>query len=353
MAMLCKEFDARQMPYKLCVTAQHREMLDQVMQFFQLKPDYDLDLMQPDQSLNALGSKILIAMDAILAQEHFDLVLVHGDTLTSTMVALAAFHREVRVGHVEAGLRTYNKKSPFPEELNRQLTGRIADYHFAPTRAAQENLLREGVSEGSILVTGNTVIDALNWTLRTIKNTADFPTITIVKKKLNQTKKLILVTGHRRENFGEGLANICNAISQIAQQPEVEVVFALHMNPNAKDVIVEMLGAKANIHLIPAIEYPVFVWLMSEASIIISDSGGIQEEAPTLNVPVIVTRDTTERQEGVDKGYAHLVGTNTVKIVDTVNRLLKSSDDRPVFQNPYGDGNASKKIADFIANLSL
>lgn len=351
--MLCKEFDARQMPYKLCVTAQHREMLDQVIQFFKLKPDYDLDLMQPDQSLNALGSKILIAMDAILAREHFDLVLIHGDTLTSTMVALAAFHREVRVGHVEAGLRTYNKKSPFPEELNRQLTGRIADYHFSPTHAAQKNLLQEGVSENSILVTGNTVIDALNWTLQTIYNTADFPAISAVKKTINQSKKLILVTGHRRENFGEGLANICNAIFQIAQQPEVEVVFALHMNPNTKEVIVAMLGDKPNIQLIPAIEYPVFVWLMSEANIIISDSGGIQEEAPTLNVPVIVTRDTTERQEGVDKGYAHLVGTNTVKIVDTVNRLLKSSDDRAVFQNPYGDGNASKKIADFIENLSL
>jgi UDP-N-acetylglucosamine 2-epimerase (non-hydrolysing) len=353
MAMLCKEFDTRQMPYKLCVTAQHREMLDQVMQFFQLTPDYDLDLMQPNQSLNVLGSKILNAMDAILAREHFNLVLVHGDTLTSTMVALAAFHREVRVGHVEAGLRTYNKKSPFPEELNRQLTGRIADYHFAPTRAAQENLLREGVYENSILVTGNTVIDALNWTLQTIKKTADFPAITAVEKNLNQSKKLIMVTGHRRENLGNGLADICNAILQITQQHDVEVVFALHMNPNAKGMIVEILGDKANIHLIPAIEYPVFVWLMNKASLIISDSGGIQEEAPSLNVPVIVTRDTTERQEGVDKGYAYLVGTNTLKIVDTVSQLLKSSEDRPVFKNPYGDGNASKKIADFIENLSL
>lgn len=340
------------MPYKLCLTAQHREMLDQVVEFFQLTPDYDLDLMQPNQSLNALGARILTAMDAILAEEHFDLVLVHGDTLTSTMVALAAFHREVRVGHVEAGLRTYDKKSPFPEELNRQLTGRIAEYHFAPTRAAQENLLREGVTENAILVTGNTVVDALNWTLETIKNTLDFPAITAVKKQLNPAKKLILVTGHRRENLGDGLVNVCTAILQIAQQSDVEFVFAMHMNPNAKDKVIEMLNNNPNIHLIPAVEYPVFVWLMSKASVIISDSGGIQEEAPSLNVPVVVTRSTTERQEGVDTGYAHLVGTDIEKIVETVNQLLKCSNNRAAFKNPYGDGQASKKIADFIENLN-
>ena len=353
MAMLCKEFDARQMPYKLCVTAQHREMLDQVLGFFQLEPDYDLDLMQPDQSLNALGARILSAIDTILVREHFDLVLVHGDTLTSTMVALAAFHREIRVGHVEAGLRTYNKKSPFPEEINRQLTGRIADYHFAPTLAAQENLLREGVAKENIVLTGNTVIDALNWTLNSLKQITDFPELVKIKDQLDLTKKLILVTGHRRENFGEGLENICAAVLKIAEKSDVEVVFVLHMNPNVKNIIVGILDDHANIHLIEAVDYPLFVWLMNQSEVIISDSGGIQEEAPTLNVPVVVTRNTTERQEGVDKGYAHIVGTETVKIVDTVNRLLKDSKKGRASENPYGDGKASKKIADFIANINL
>ncbi len=351
--MLCKEFDKRQITYKLCVTAQHREMLDQVLGFFQLKPDYDLDLMQPDQSLNVLGSKILKEIDAILEREHWDLVLVHGDTLTSTMVALAAFYRQVKVGHVEAGLRTYTKKAPFPEEINRQLTGRIADFHFAPTKAAQENLLNEGVAKNNVLVTGNTVVDALNWTLENLKNTPNFPGLPALQKQLNPSKKLILITGHRRENFGEGLRDICSAVLQIAKKPNVEIVFALHMNPNAKDKIVEMLENQVNIQLINAVTYPVFVWLMNRASVIISDSGGIQEEAPSLQVPVVVTRNTTERQEGVDKGYTYLVGTDIEKIVGTVNQLLETSKEGRDFKNPYGDGTASEKIAAFIANLSL
>jgi len=250
MAPICLELKKRNIPFKLCVTAQHREMLDQVLAFFEIIPDYDLNLMTPNQSLNELSSRILKEVDAVLKRETFDLVLVHGDTTTSTMVALATFHRGIKVGHVEAGLRTYNKLSPFPEELNRQLTGKIADFHFAPTFKAQQNLLNEGVDASSIIVTGNTVIDALYITLNKIQEGYTNSFIEGLKQKINFSKKIILLTGHRRESFGEGFENICEAILKISCNTNLEIVYPVHLNPNVQDTVYKMLSGKANIHLI-------------------------------------------------------------------------------------------------------
>lgn len=333
---------------KICVTAQHREMLDQVLDFFEMVPDYDLDVMQPNQTLNGLSAQILSKMDAILNDANPDLVLVHGDTTTSAMVALAAFHRGIKVGHVEAGLRTYNKQSPFPEELNRQLTGRIADFHFAPSQKAAKNLLNEGVKNTSIVVTGNTVVDALYLTLEKLEQGFTNETIENLKNNINFNKKVILVTGHRRESFGEGFENICKAILELAKNKELEIVYPVHLNPNVQETVFNLLSGMENIHLIAPIDYPSFVWLMSKSALIISDSGGIQEEAPSFNIPVLVTRETTERDEGINTGFSYLVGTDTVKIVHKANELLQSKFSGEVHPNPYGDGKAAEKIVDFI-----
>jgi len=272
---------------------------------------------------------------------------VHGDTTTSTMVALAAFHKGIKVGHVEAGLRTYNKQSPFPEELNRQLTGKIVDFHFAPTLKAQQNLLNEGVDKSNVIVTGNTVIDALHITLNKIKEGYTNLFIESLFKKIDFNKKIILVTGHRRESFGKGFENICEAILEISKNTAIEIVYPVHLNPNVQNVVYKMLSNKSNVHLTTPLDYPSFVWLMSKSSLIISDSGGIQEEAPSFNIPVLVTRSTTERSEGVTAGFSYLVGTDVGKIVLKANHLLEL-EDGVKYKNPYGDGFAAKKIVDFI-----
>lgn len=334
----------------VCVTAQHREMLDQVLDFFEIVPDYDLDVMQPNQTLNGLSANILSKMDDVLNDAKPDLVLVHGDTTTSTLVALAAFHLGIKVGHIEAGLRTYNKQSPFPEELNRQLTGRIADFHFAPTQKAAENLLKEGVNKSSIIVTGNTVVDALFLTLEKLENGFTTTAIETLKNNINFSKKVILVTGHRRESFGEGFNNLCKALLEIAGNKEVEIVYPVHLNPNVQKTVFDMLSNIENIHLIEPLDYPSFVWLMRKSSLIISDSGGIQEEAPSFKIPVLVTRETTERDEGITAGFSYLVGTNKSKIVEMANKLLHSKLTQEAKPNPYGDGKASERIVHFIKN---
>lgn len=332
----------------VCVTAQHREMLDQVLDFFEIVPDYDLDVMQPNQTLNGLSANILSKMDVVLNDATPDLVLVHGDTTTSTMVALAAFNLGIKVGHIEAGLRTYNKKSPFPEELNRQLTGRIADFHFAPTQKAAENLFMEGVNKETILVTGNTVVDALFLTLNKIKEGFTSPFMDDLLKKIDFGKKIILVTGHRRESFGEGFENLCKALLEIAENKEVEIVYPVHLNPKVQKTVFEMLLGIENIHLIQPLDYPSFVWLMRKSSLIISDSGGIQEEAPSFNIPVLVTRETTERDEGIAAGFSFLVGTDTEKIISKTNEILNATPSLNNKINPYGDGKASERIVQFL-----
>jgi UDP-N-acetylglucosamine 2-epimerase (non-hydrolysing) len=350
MAPICLELKKREIPFELCVTAQHREMLDQVLSFFNLLPDYDLNLMQPNQSLNMLSSRILSEIDTILENEPFDLVLVHGDTTTSTLVAIAAFHRNCKVAHIEAGLRTYNKRSPFPEELNRQITGRISDFHFAPTQKAKNNLLEEKVNESSVIVTGNTVIDALYIAINKIKNGYSNAFIEKLTKTINFNKRVILVTGHRRESFGSGFENVCEAILEISKNCEVEIVFPVHLNPNVQNVVYQELSNIKNIHLIAPLDYPSFVWLMNKAVLIISDSGGIQEEAPSLNTPVLVTRETTEREEGITTGCSILVGINTNKLIHEANRILTTDKVNDKMINPYGDGLAAIKIVDFIQN---
>lgn len=333
---------------KVCVTAQHRKMLDQVLDFFKIVPDYDLNVMQPNQTLNGLSAQILSKMDEVLNDAKPDLVLVHGDTTTSAMVALTAFHKGIKVGHVEAGLRTYNKQSPFPEELNRQLTGRIADFHFAPTLKASQNLLSEGVNNSAIVVTGNTVVDSLYLTLAKLENGFTNETIENLKATIDFNKKVILVTGHRRESFGEGFENICKAILELAKNKELEIIYPVHLNPNVQDIVFKMLSGVDNTNLIGPLDYPSFVWLMRKSSLIISDSGGIQEEAPSFNIPVLVTRETTERDEGIRAGFSYLVGTDVAKIVHTANELLQSKSSLQVKLNPYGDGKACEKIVKFI-----
>lgn len=349
MAPLYHELQKNNFDIKVCVTAQHREMLDQVLDFFDIVPDYDLDLMQHNQSLNELGSRILKKMDAILASEPFDWVVVHGDTTTSSMVALAAFHLGIKVGHVEAGLRTYNKQAPFPEEINRQITSRIADIHFTPTPQATQNLLQEGISRNNIVETGNTVIDALFWTLNKIgEENYNHPEIEKLKSTILSNKKIVLVTGHRRENFGEGFRNLCEALLTISKRDDVTIVYPVHLNPNVKDMMYERLSNKKNIHLIPPVSYPAFVWLMQQSFLIVTDSGGIQEEAPSLGKPVLVTRTVSERPEGVTAGFSILVGINQQKISTTICSFLGEFTGFGNSINPYGTGDASQKIAAYL-----
>lgn len=348
MAPLYHEFKKTKHEIKICVTAQHRQMLDQVLDFFEIIPDYDLDLMEPNQTLNALSSRILKNMDKVLMSENPDIVFVHGDTTTSSMVALAAFHRNIKVGHVEAGLRTYEQFSPFPEEINRQLTARVATFHFAPTIQALENLKSEKLDLSKAIITGNTVIDALLWTKRKINTTNYFNTeLEVLKTKI--TKKFILVTLHRRENFGEGLENILKAINQIVKENDIQVVFPVHFNPNVREKVDEIIIKNENFILINPVEYPVMVWLLDNCKMIISDSGGIQEEAPTFKKPIIVTRNTSERPEGEKAGYSFLVGTDYKKIVTETNRLLNQMFNNSK-ENPYGNGKACEMIVKYFEN---
>lgn len=336
---------------EVCVTAQHREMLDQVLHFFQLITDYDLDLMKAGQTLNQLSASILTAMDTVLQTAQPDLVLVHGDTTTSSMVALAAFHLGIKVGHVEAGLRSFNKLAPFPEEINRQFTGKLADIHFTPTAVTTQNLLDEGVQPQSIIQTGNTVIDALLWTCDKIKEEKYVhPEIELLKNSFPKDKKIILVTGHRRENYGLGFENLCEALISISKRDDVSIVYPVHLNPNVQDVVREKLTNQKNIYLIPPSSYPAFVWLMQESFLILTDSGGIQEEAPTLGKPVLVTRNVSERNEGVKAGFSLVIGTEQKNIEENVIKLLDDFEGFTGTKNPYGDGDAAIKIVEYLSD---
>lgn len=340
---------------RVCVTAQHRQMLDQVLEFFAIQPEYDLNLMKPNQTLNGIWADILLQFKPIVEEWKPDWVLVHGDTATSTAAALTAFFAGCRVGHVEAGLRTYDKWAPFPEEMNRQITGRIADLHFAPTATSADNLMREGIPKEAIHITGNTVIDALLYS-RQIVERPEFstPELEILKHLIDPQKEIILVTGHRRENFGQGFIDICNALKEVAMTiPQVQIVYPVHLNPHVQQPVNQILGELSNVSLIAPLSYPSFVWAMNRAKLIITDSGGVQEEAPSLGKPVLVMRNTTERPEAVKAGTVVLVGTDRERIIKEVNDLWYDSA-RYIrmsrIENPYGDGKACERIAHILAN---
>ncbi len=336
---------------KVCVTAQHRQMLDQVLGLFHIVPEFDLNLMKPGQDLTDITCNVLLGLREVFRTWRPDIILVHGDTTTTMSASLAAYYERVQVGHVEAGLRTGNKYSPWPEEMNRRLAGAIADVHFAPTQAARENLLREGVAESSIVVTGNTVIDALLEVAEKIGQ--DQAVSRQLEGKfafLDPQKKLILVTGHRRENFGDGFENICQALRQLAERDDIEIVYPVHLNPNVQEPVKRILSGCASIHLIEPQDYLPFVYLMKRATLIITDSGGVQEEAPSLGKPVLVMRDTTERPEAVEAGTVKLVGAD-MRIFDETSRLLDDPSEyarMSMAHNPYGDGNAAIRIADAL-----
>lgn len=357
MAPLIRAFDdnAAFFDKRVCVTGQHKEMLDQVLDFFKIKPDYNLQIMEPKQTLTSITAKILLEFQKVIDDFCPDYVFVHGDTTTSMVAGLTSFYSDIKLCHVEAGLRTFDKKHPFPEEVNRRITGVLADYHFAPTALSKQNLINEKVKEEDILVTGNTVIDALLHGLELLESyqTTDF---TQVKDRIGTEKDVILVTGHRRENHGEGFVNICKALKLIAlNHPDKLVVYPVHLNPNVLTPVTEMLGGIENVLLIEPLSYPLFIWLMNRAKVILTDSGGIQEEAPSLGKPVLVMRTTTERPEAVASGTVKLVGTDVERIVAEVEKLLS---DAAYYQaasskkNPYGDGTASKAIVDFIKKLT-
>lgn len=345
---------------KVCVTAQHRQMLDQILEVFSINPDFDLNIMKDDQDIYDITIKILTRIKNILKDEHPDLVLVHGDTTTTFAASLAAFYQQIKVGHVEAGLRTNNIYSPFPEEMNRLLTTRLSTYNFAPTESNRENLVREGVDEAGIIVTGNTVIDALLMILDRIEK--DQELLEKIERTITKAgfpvigrppeKKILLITGHRRENFGEGFKNICNAIKEIASKfPDLDLIYPVHMNPNVLGPVKKILSEIDNVYLIKPLPYEAFILLMKSSHIILTDSGGIQEESPTLSVPTVVMRETTERKEAVDAGTVALVGTNRQKIIDTISSLMDNPDYYQKMansDNPYGDGRAAGRIVDFL-----
>lgn len=371
MAPLVKEFQKHPNDFKtiICVTGQHREMLDQVLRLFEIVPDYDLNIMKQGQDLYDVTARVLTGMRDVLKEVQPNVVFVHGDTTTSMAAALSAFYQQIPVAHIEAGLRTHNIYSPWPEEMNRQITSRIAAYNLAPTPLSKENLLREGVKEETITVTGNTVIDALYLVVDKIKQDASL-TGALQKQlkkagydtgRLKDGKKLVLITGHRRENFGDGFVNMCNAIKTLSEKyPAVDFVYPMHLNPNVRKPILEIFGEEAvsgtnggvrNIFFIEPLEYLPFVFLMEQSTLVLTDSGGIQEEAPGLGKPVLVMRDTTERPEAVDAGTVKLVGTNYNLIVSEVSLLLDNEDYyRTMAQasNPYGDGLACERIIEFI-----
>lgn len=342
---------------RVCVTAQHRQMLDQVLNLFEIKPDYDLDLMAPNQDLYDITSKVLLGLRDVLQQAKPDIVLVHGDTTTCFAAGLAAFYQGIKIGHVEAGLRTGNLKAPFPEEANRTLVGRLADYHFAPTTSAQNNLLAESVAAQNIIVTGNTVIDALLIVRDKVNQQPESTWREKFGADLYQTivdpqRKLILITGHRRENFGQGFIDLCNAIRQLAEtHPDWDLIYPVHLNPNVQKPVYDILSNLNNVYLIDPLDYAPFVWMMDHSDLILTDSGGIQEEGPSLGKPVLVMREVTERPEAVDAGTVLLVGTDKDKIVNGVEKVLT---DPNVYQtmckahNPYGDGQACQRIIDFL-----
>ena len=359
MALLIKEFQKyAEFEVKVCVTAQHRQMLDQVLEFFEIKPDFDLNLMKQGQDLYDITSGVLLGMRDVFSEYTPDIVFVHGDTTTTYAVSLAAYYQKIDVAHVEAGLRTHDIYSPFPEEINRQMTGLIAKYHFAPTADARDNLLKEGKDSKNIIVSGNTVIDALLWTIDKIEKNELLKNkiLSFINSKYKlSNRKFILVTGHRRENFGEGFVNICEALREIALKNEnIDIVYPVHLNPNVRKPVGEILSGISNIFLIDPLEYDSFVYLMSKSYMIVTDSGGIQEEAPSLCKPVLVIRETTERPEGIRAGCVKLIGTKRENIIKEVQKLLNLKDKYDKISksvSPYGDGKACKKILEFLKGI--
>jgi UDP-N-acetylglucosamine 2-epimerase (non-hydrolysing) len=346
------DFDMR-----VCVTAQHREMLDQVLDVFEITPDYDLNIMKTRQDLYDVTANVLLGMRDVLEEFNPDIVLVHGDTTTTSATSLASFYQKIAVGHVEAGLRTGDIYSPWPEEVNRQITGVLATYHFAPTVTSQNNLIKENKNPDNIIVTGNTVIDALFWALDKIKKSSllQEKVITQISNSgysIKKDRKFILVTGHRRENFGQGFINICKALKKLAiDNPTIDIVYPLHLNPNVQNPVNELLSDISNVYLINPLQYESFIYLMNLSYFIITDSGGVQEEAPSLAKPVLVMRNTTERPEAIDAGTVKLVGTNPAKIISEAQLLLNNPIEYEIMtqaDNPYGDGNASIKIIKFL-----
>ncbi len=357
MAPLVKEFlkHPNFFELKICVSAQHREMLDQVLNFFEIKPNYDLNLMKPGQNLYSLTASIIESLKPVLEDFNPEFVFVHGDTTTAMAGSIAGFYSGAKICHIEAGLRTNDKLSPFPEEINRQIVGRISDYHFSPTITSKNNLLKEDIPKESILVTGNTVIDALFYSINLIKHREVSPQVDLIKSKLENDQEVILVTGHRRENHGVGFENICEALKEIAiAKPNIKIIYPVHLNPKVQEPVKRHLFGLSNVILISPLSYPDFIWLMDRSKIIITDSGGVQEEAPSLGKPVLVMRENTERPEAVDSGTVILVGTNKNKIIKETLKLL---DDKHHFKkmsdliNPYGDGHACERIIDFILEL--
>jgi len=357
MAPLIKAFKEEKIfEIRVCVTAQHRQMLDQVLDIFDIKPDYDLDIMKPSQDLFDVTANVLLGMRKVLTDFNPDIILVHGDTTTTSAASLAAFYHKIKVGHIEAGLRTGNIYSPWPEEANRQITSVLANYHFAPTITSQKNLLKENKDKESILVTGNTVIDALFIVLDKIEKDEELKSkiVASISSQYNfkHDKKIILVTGHRRENFGDGLISICEALKTIAENnPDVDIVYPVHLNPNVQKPVRRILSDAKNIYLIEPLSYENFIYMMSISYFIITDSGGVQEEAPSLGKPVLVMRDATERPEAVEAGTVKIVGTDSRVIIDESQKLLDNLDEYNKMSrahNPYGDGSASKKIVNFF-----
>ena len=348
MAPLIKELEKRdEIDSKVCVTAQHREMLDQVLTLFDIKPDFDLNIMQTKQTLTGITNRVLEGLEEVFTEEKPDMILVHGDTTTTFAGSLAAFYQQIKVGHVEAGLRTFNKYFPFPEEMNRKLTGSLADLHFAPTKGSKENLLREGINESDIYITGNTVIDAMK---HTVEENYIFENDEL--NNIDFSKKIIMITAHRRENWGEGIQNICIALNKIVEEnDDVELVYLVHLNPVVKDVVFERLGGKDRIHLLDPLDTKETHNLMNKSFMVMTDSGGLQEEAPHLGKPVLVLRDVTERPEAVGSGTVKLVGTDINQIVKEANELLRNPEAYYKMSksiNPYGDGIASKRIVEAI-----
>ena len=360
MAPLIKTFQAdKDFLTKVCVTAQHRQMLDQVLNIFDINPDYDLNIMKPGQDLFDVTANVLSGMKHVLSDFNPDIVLVHGDTTTTSACSLAAFYNKIKIGHIEAGLRTGDIYSPWPEEANRKITGVLANYHFAPTATSENNLLKENINKENILVTGNTVIDALYLMLEKIENNSRLKNRILEsissQYKLFDDKKIILVTGHRRENFGHGFRNICNALKKIADNnPDLDIVYPVHFNPNVQKPVKEILSNSENIHLIEPLSYECFIYMMSRSFFIITDSGGIQEEAPSLGKPVLVMRDSSERPEAIKAGTVKLVGTDYSKIIEESQKLIDDENEYNMMSkayNPYGDGKASLKVLNFIKNI--
>jgi len=337
---------------RICTTGQHREMLKQVLDFFELKPDIHLNLMTDDQTLSSFSSRLLDRMEKIFSDTNPDVLLIQGDTTTAFLTALVAFYKKIKIGHVEAGLRTYDKYNPFPEEVNRQLISKIADFHFAPTKNSFNNLLAEGVNSNSVFLTGNTIVDAIEWSIKKIKMNKDKIESKVIFKKLNNDKKIILVTMHRRESFGKDIRNVCDALKVIANNySSIQIVYPVHLNPNVRKPVYEVLSGIKNIILTAPLDYETFIWLMYNSYFIVTDSGGVQEEAPTLKKPVLVIRKKTERTESIDLGISKLLGTDMDSIVKGISELI---DDEDIYnkmvadENPYGDGETANKILEII-----